>query len=104
MKKTQKMQKKQMNLLTRILIFIGIPIIIIYGISSFITLYNVNTSITSLTEKQLETESNAAANEIAGVFSKYLEITRQMAVNSQFEDMTTEITAGFVPTAAQGFA
>ncbi|PKM50962.1 MAG: hypothetical protein CVV01_00105, partial [Firmicutes bacterium HGW-Firmicutes-6] len=104
MKKTRTTQKKQMNLLTRILIYIGIPIVIIYGVSSFITLYNVNTSITGLTEKQLETESNAAANEIAGVFSKYLEITRQMAVNSQFEDMTTEITPGFVPTAAQGFA
>ena len=100
----QTTQKKQMNLLTRILVYIGIPIVIIYGISSFITLYNVNTSITGLTEKQLESESDAAANEIAGVFTKYLEITRQMAVNSQFEDMTTEVTPGFVPTAAQGFA
>jgi methyl-accepting chemotaxis protein len=101
---TKKAQKKQMNLLKRILLFIGIPIVIIYGVSSLIILNNVNTSITGLTEKQLETESNAAAHEIAGVFNKYFEITKQMAVNSQFEDVVNEITAGSVPTAAQGFA
>ena len=104
MENTRTTQKKQMNLLTRILIYIGIPIVIIYGISSFITLYNVNTSITDLTEKQLEAESDAAASEIAGVFNKYLEITRQMAVNSQFEDVTDEITPGMDAMTAQGFA
>ncbi|MDO9493925.1 methyl-accepting chemotaxis protein [Acetobacterium sp.] len=104
MEKTETAPKKQVNLLTRILIYIGIPIVIIYGISSFITLYNVNTSITGLTEKQLATESDAAANEIAGAFNKYLEITRQMAVNSQFEDVTAEIMPGMDPMAAPGFA
>ncbi|WP_373482448.1 methyl-accepting chemotaxis protein [Acetobacterium sp.] len=104
MEETKTIKKKQMNLLTRILIYIGIPIVIIYGISSFITLYNVNASITSMTERQLATESDAAANEIAGAFNKYLEITRQMAVNSQFEDATIEITPGMVPTVAQGYA
>lgn len=104
MKNIQTIHKKQMNLLTRILIFIGIPIVLIYGISSFITLFNVSASITSLTESQLAAESDAAANDVAGAFNKYLEITRQMAVNSQFEDVIGEITPGMVPTAAQGFA
>ncbi len=97
------MGKKQVNLLTRILIYIGIPIIVIYGISTSFMLYGVKVQITDLTEKQLVSESSAAANEIAGVFNKYLEITKQMAVNSQFEDTIAEITPGMAPSSAAGF-
>lgn len=101
MRKLQPDQKKQISLLTRILIYIGIPILIIYCISSAITLYGVNKSITGVTKKQLISESEAAANEVAGVFTKYMEITKQMSVNSQFEDTLLELQPGMAATAAQ---
>lgn len=95
--------KKQMSLLARIILFIGLPIII-YGITSLFTLYNVNTAIADMSEQQLESESLAAANAIDGALGKYLETTNQMAMNSQFADLVLEITPGLDPTQAANFA
>ncbi|MEL7657647.1 MAG: cache domain-containing protein, partial [Bacillota bacterium] len=96
-------KKKQRGLLTKIMVFIGIPVVIIYGISSFITLNMVNQSITDLTVKQLNSDSVSAANEIAGKFNAYLEISKQIAVNSQFEDLIINSQPGTPVTTTPGF-
>ncbi|WKY43691.1 hypothetical protein Q5O14_13755 [Eubacteriaceae bacterium ES2] len=96
-------KKKQMSLLARIILLIGLPIIIIYGITSLFTLYNVNTAIADMSEQQLESESLAAANAIDSALGKYLETTNQMAMNRQFADLVEEITPSLDPTQTADF-
>ncbi|WKY47130.1 methyl-accepting chemotaxis protein [Eubacteriaceae bacterium ES3] len=97
-------EKRQISLLARIILFIGLPIIAIYGITSLFTLYNVNTSISAMSEQQLESESLAAASAIDGALGKYMETTNQMALNSQYTALVEEITPGMDPTSAPDYA
>ena len=94
---------KQVKLLTRIMTVVGIPVIVIYGVTLLFTLYTVNSAITTMAERQLESESMAAANEINGALGKYFETTNQMAMNSQFENLVNAVTPGSDPKTVAGF-
>ncbi|HML38897.1 MAG TPA: cache domain-containing protein, partial [Bacillota bacterium] len=82
------------SLVTKILLLIGIPIAIIYCAAGGIILNTVNHSVTDLTEKELSAKSQAAADEIGGVFANYMETAEQMAANTQFENLIRETVPG----------
>ncbi|MDF3002409.1 MAG: methyl-accepting chemotaxis protein signaling domain protein [Bacillota bacterium] len=98
-----KIGKGKGTLLTKILLYIGIPILAAYGVSSFITLNTVNKTITDLTTKQLVSESEAAAKDIGGRFNEYLKITETMAQSSQLEDVVLELQPGMTADLAPSF-
>lgn len=98
------MKQNTHSLLKKILLFIGIPVVITYCIVAVITLNTVNHSVTDLATSELEANSKAASNEIAGSFSTFLEISKQMAANNQFQTVFLNTTPGTDITLAPGFA
>ena len=93
----------KMNLSKKILLMIGIPIIIAFCVTAVITLNSVNKSVTSLNSDALSTQSKSTSQEIEILFTKYLEVTKQMAANPQLEDLFLRTSPGTVITSADGF-
>lgn len=86
------MKIRTKSLTTKILISIGIPVAITYCIVAGVILNLVNQSVTGLTESELSARSQAAANEIGGIFSGYMDVAEQMAANTQFSKLISETT------------
>lgn len=84
-KQETKIQNK--SLVTKILLFIGVPLAIILCVVGVITLTTVKHSVSDVTNNELIARSQAAANEINLSFSNYLEATANMAANTQFENI-----------------
>ena len=77
--------KIKKGLMTKMFVFIGIPIALIFCIAAGIVLNSVKASVTESTNKQLTAESKAASYQIENFFSKYSELTSQMKTNELFQ-------------------
>jgi len=95
---------KKKSLLSKLLLSIGIPAVIIFSITAVIVLTNVNQSVSKLTTDELIDKSQAASYEISGYFSKYVEVAKQMAANSQFQNTFIKTTPGTKITGTDGFS
>jgi len=73
------------SLLSKMLLFIGVPVAIILCLTAVIVLSNVNQSVTQLTTSQLTAQSQAASYQINNYFSKYSEVAKQMQSNDSFQ-------------------
>lgn len=93
----------KLNLSKKILILIGIPIIIAFCVTAVITLNNVNQSVSKLTSNELSARSISTSHEIDVLFSRYMEVTKQMAANPEVEDLLLRTTPGTVITSVEGF-
>ena len=93
----------KLSLSKKILFLIGIPIIIAFCVTAVITLDNVNKSVSKLTSNELEARSISTSHEIDVLFSKYIEVTKQMAANPQLEDLLSRTNPGTVITSVEGF-
>ncbi|MDU6266340.1 MAG: hypothetical protein E6600_17740 [Anaerocolumna aminovalerica] len=82
------------TLLTKILVFIGGPVIISYLAVSVILLSIVSNSIERITINELSGKSQAAANEINGSFEKMYETAKQLSMNSQIEELFRDVRPG----------
>jgi len=91
------------SLRNKILCFIGMPVAITLCIAAVISLYSLSQSITDLTETELAAKSQSAANEINGTLYSYIEITKQMAANNQFEDLFKSTAPDMAITSAPDF-
>ncbi len=91
------------SLLSKILLFIGIPVVITYCALAVITLNTANHSVSEITTKELAARSQAASYQIDGIFIKYMEMAKQMAGNSQFEQLCYATTPTVGITSAPGF-
>ena len=78
-------QKK--SLVTKILLFIGIPFAVILCLVGVITVTTVDKSVTGITENELVARSQAAANDINASLEVYIQATVNMAANTQFENI-----------------
>ena len=84
------MKIRTKSLTTKILLSIGIPVALTYCIVAGVILNLVNQSVTELRESELSANSRAAANEISGIFSGYMDVAEQMAANTQFSKLFNE--------------
>ncbi|MCI1960062.1 MAG: methyl-accepting chemotaxis protein [Clostridia bacterium] len=91
-KSTNNVMKKK--LLTKMLLFIGGATIIVFCVAIVAILSNVKQSVNYLTNEDLQSKSQSASYEISSYFSKYTEISKQMAANSQFENLFLKTTPG----------
>ncbi len=98
------MKTKRNGLLFKILLFIGLPIAIACIVVAIVLLQTMNQSVTKLTSNELDARSQAAANEIAGIFQDYKEISRQMAANTQFQNLFLSAVPGTDMTTLAGYA
>ncbi len=97
------MQKNKNGLLMKILLFIGLPVAITYCVVAVISLYTVNQSVTKLAASDLNAKSQAASNQIGGIFSDYQEIAKQMAANVEFQALFLKTTPGIDITTVSGY-
>ena len=72
---------KQKKLMTKILVWIGVPIVMIFSITTVLITQSVRQSVVSLTTSDLTAKSQSAANGINTYFSKYETIVRQMTTD-----------------------
>lgn len=93
----------KLTLFKKILMLIGVPIVIAFCATAVITLDNVNESVSKLTSNELSARSISTSHEIDVLFSRYLEVTKQMAANPQIEDLLLRTTPGMVITSVEGF-
>ncbi|MDD2217014.1 MAG: methyl-accepting chemotaxis protein [Eubacteriales bacterium] len=71
------------SLFSKILTFVGGPVVISYIIAGIIVLALVGNSVTQLAENNLSAESKAATNEVTAYFDQYFALTEELAVNEQ---------------------
>lgn len=93
----------KMNLSKKILILIGIPIIIAFCVTAVVTLNSVNKSVSELNVNELTAKSLSTSHEIEVLFTKYIEVTKQMAANPLIEDLFLRTNPGTVITSVDGF-
>lgn len=103
MKNKKKLTIKQ-NLLTKILLFIGTPVLIAFCITAAFILNKVGTSVSSLTLNKLTSMSESSSYQINEFFSKYMSIGEQMAANSQFEKIFEEAVPEKEITSLESYA
>ncbi len=91
------------SLLGKMMLSIGGAVAVVVSIMIVVILFTLKYSVDQLTTKQLVSDSQAASYQISSYFSKYTEITDQMAANSQFETLFSKTTPGIILTSAEGF-
>lgn len=91
------------SLMSKILLFIGGPVAIIFIAVAIISLNTVNRSVTELSTNELISNSRAASNEIGGIFDSFMEVSKQMASNTQFEDFFVNMVPGADVREVPGF-
>lgn len=88
------------SLFSKILAFIGGPVVISYILAGVIVLALVGNSVTQLAENNLNAESKAATNEVTAYFDRYFALTEELALNEQvikgFNDLS-----GVIPDITQ---
>lgn len=98
---TKNVRKKK--LLTKMLLFIGGTVLVVFCITIVVILTNVKQSVNNLTNENLAAQSQSASYQISSYFSKYVEIAKQMAANSQFENLFSKTVPGEKITDTDGF-
>ena len=84
------------TLLSKILLFVGGPVILSYVIVGIILMNLVSTAVTGLTTNELTAKSQSAANEINAYFEKYYGITEQLSYNSQVKALLDNVVPGII--------
>ncbi|WP_250227726.1 methyl-accepting chemotaxis protein [Anaeropeptidivorans aminofermentans] len=93
-KKSGSYSKGFKSLFTRILTFVGLPVVITFLLVSFVLLSLVNNAVTRLTTNELSAKSLAASYSINNYFEKHLEIVKTLAGNSELETLFTSVKPG----------
>lgn len=81
---------KKKKLMTKILLFIGIPVIVIYSITALLIAQTTRQSISNITAEDLTSKSKAASYQIENYFSKYTNIAQQFKLNATFQNFFAE--------------
>lgn len=82
------------SLFGKIMAFIGLPVILSFLVVGIIITILAGTTVVRLTNNELNARSQAASNEIAAYFQRYYEIANQLALNSQVDQMFTDLGPG----------
>ncbi len=91
------------NLMVKILILIGVPIVVICTLMSAIISGTVFQSVSGLTQSNLTAESQAASYQLAGYFQKYEEMTQQVAADSTLQSFLYRLQASSNLSEVSGF-
>lgn len=94
LKKKDSSAKGFKSLFTRILAFIGGPVVVAFLLVSFILLTLISSNVTKLTTNELSARSLAASYDINNYFERHLEIVKTLAGNSEMEVMFTDVHPG----------
>lgn len=82
------------TLSSKILTWVGGPVVIAFLAVTFILLTQVSASVTHLTTNELSAQSLAASYDINNYFDRHMEIVKTIANNNDLESLFTEVTPG----------
>ncbi|MEM5780983.1 MAG: hypothetical protein AAGU02_07530, partial [Lawsonibacter sp.] len=110
LKQKEATQKRRTNLSakgfktlsSRILTFVGGPVILAFLAVSFVMLTLVSATVTDLTANELSAESESAAHEINGFFRKYYDLTEQLSYNSGVRALFDDVMPGVILEQQEG--
>lgn len=71
------------SILVKMLVQILIPIVLVFVAAAIMILYTVRGSMTDLINAELTAQSESAANQVGDFFTRYTEVARQMATNTE---------------------
>ena len=91
------------SLLTKILLFVGIPVIVSFCIVGTVILFLVKTSVEDMTKKELIARSQVAAEEMKGYFNQYKNKAGQLAQSAALETFFLDLKPGTVISEESGF-
>lgn len=66
---------------------IAIPVIIIFALAAFLELMTINKALANFSKLQLAAEARAVSYQVSEFFTKYIEITKQLSVNTELENL-----------------
>lgn len=95
---------RKTSIFQKMMIGICLPVVIICLAAAILSLQAVVQPIVNLTTQELTTKSQAAAFQVNEFFTRYFEISRQMAANTQFEEILSGTKPGGTLTGTAGFA
>ena len=84
----------RMNLRGKIMAFVGVPVLLSYLIVGGVLLSLVGSSVTKLTDNELESKSQAASYQIDNFLMEYSQISSRLAQNADLQQMMTESVKG----------
>nr|WP_314460413.1 methyl-accepting chemotaxis protein [uncultured Clostridium sp.] len=91
------------SLLTKILFFVGIPVILSFCIVGAVILFLVKSSVEDMTEKELIAKSQVAAEEMEGYFNQYKHKAGQLSDTVTLQKFFQNLKPGTVISSASGF-
>ncbi len=92
------------TLLSKILLFVGGPVILSYVVVGVILMNLVSTAVTELTTNELTAKSQSAAHEINVYFEKYFGITEQLSYNSEVRALFGNVVPGIIIEQHEGLS
>ena len=90
------------KLVTKILIFVGVPVIVAFTVIGATTLRLTQTSVDRLTGNELTATSLSASHEIEGFFHTYLNKMKQFSASADLQDFFQSLKPGTQIGQAQG--
>ena len=96
-------QAHNKKLLWRMLALIGGSVALVFCIMILCILLSLRKSVNQLTTSDLTAKSQAASYQISNYFEKYIEITKQMTTNAQFEALFSNVHKGMKITDAENY-
>ncbi len=91
------------SLSSKILMFVGGPVILAFLAVSFILLTLVSATVTGLTTNELSAKSQAASYDINNYFERHLEIAKALASSTEVEELFTSVGPGMWVIEYEGF-
>ncbi|MBE5994940.1 MAG: methyl-accepting chemotaxis protein [Paenibacillaceae bacterium] len=91
------------SLLTKILFFVGIPVILSFCIVGAVILFLVKSSVEEMTEKELTARTQVAAEEMEGYFNQYKHKAGQLSDTIAFQKFFQDLKPGTNISSAPGF-
>ncbi|MDD4571759.1 MAG: methyl-accepting chemotaxis protein [Clostridia bacterium] len=89
---------------TKMILGICLPVLVVFIFAALYVLNTVKTPVNHLTNTELTAKSQTAASQVSEYFTKYIEVTKQMAANCEFENLFLTTKTGVKITEAPGFS
>lgn len=94
MSSTEDKTQIKRSIRSKILITLAVPVIIIFVLAQTVIFLLVKEPIQSGSRREIKSQTAAAAYQISGYFTKYIETVRQMSTNANFGELFLNLKKG----------
>lgn len=96
MKNEKSLRKKVLknSLAKKIVKGIAVPVVVIFALAAFLELMTINKALSNFSKSQLAAEAKVVSFQVSEFFTKYLEITKQLSINTELEHLIVHTQPG----------